>query len=74
MAVLVKIRLRAANGVGEITTEAAEVLFKSLENVGIKMENVAAKLLENGLKLFADSFVDLIATISDQKSGVGLRR
>ncbi len=62
-----------ASTLGE-NIEDAEVLFKSLENVGIKMENVAAKLLENGLKLFADSFVDLIATISDQKSGVGLRR
>ncbi len=58
-------------GVADITlerdvSEAQDVLQK-LEDAGIGMEPVTSKLLADGVKAFADSFVALMANIGDKR-------
>jgi transaldolase/glucose-6-phosphate isomerase len=58
--------------------EEAEQVMASLEDAGISMEHVTAKLLADGVKAFADSFDKLIANIEDKRArllaqGLGTR-
>ena len=48
--------------------EDAELVFESLEKAGISMEEVTARLLSDGVKLFADSFDGLMANIEDKRA------
>ena len=47
--------------------QEAEAVIDSLEAAGISMEQVAAKLLSDGVKLFADSFDGLMANIEEKR-------
>jgi transaldolase len=48
--------------------QEAETLFQSLEAAGISMERVAAKLLSDGVKQFADSFDGLMSDIEEKRA------
>ncbi|HIB68938.1 MAG TPA: transaldolase, partial [Phycisphaerales bacterium] len=52
----------------EQDTGEAEEVIRSLERAGISMEGVAAKLLADGVKSFADSFDKLLANIEEKKA------
>ena len=45
----------------------AELVFESLERAGISMEEVTAKLVVDGVRLFADSFDGLMANIEEKR-------
>ena len=46
--------------------QGAEEIFRSLEEVGVSMEQVTAQLLVDGVKLFADSFDSLMRNIKEK--------
>ena len=48
--------------------EGAEQTFAALEEAGISMEKVTAEVLDNGVKLFADSFDTLMADIERKRA------
>ena len=48
--------------------EAAEVAIQSLEQAGIQMEQVTARLLADGLKSFSDSYDTLLANIEEKRA------
>ncbi len=60
------------HGRAEVTLEkdvsAAEQTLATLAAVGINMEQVTAKLLADGVKLFADSFKKLLASIDEKRT------
>ena len=58
----------AAAGTLEQDLEGAERSLQSLEEAGISMEQVTAKLLDDGVKSFADSFDKLINNIEDKRT------
>ena len=45
----------------------AELVFESLETAGVSMEEVTAKLVVDGVRLFADSFDGLMANIEEKR-------
>ena len=51
----------------EQDVEGAELLFDSLEEIGISMEEVTAKLLAEGVKSFTDSYDELLANIEGKR-------
>ena len=52
----------------EQNPEEAEEVIRSLGRAGISIEEVAAKLLADGVKSFADSFDKLLANIEEKKA------
>ena len=52
----------------EQDVEGAELVIESLQSAGISMEDVTARLLSDGVKLFADSFDGLMANIEDKRA------
>ena len=56
----------AAGTLGEGVSEAEE-LIESLEEAGISMEQVTARLLDDGVQSFADSFDQLMANIETKR-------
>ena len=48
--------------------DEAESLIKSLEEAGVSIEQVTARLLEEGVKSFSDSFDELMATIEEKRA------
>ena len=48
--------------------DAAETAFHSLEAIGVSMQQVTEKLLVDGVRLFADSFDGLLATIEEKRA------
>ena len=57
-----------AAGTLEQDLEGAELVFESLQKVGISMEDVTALLLSDGVQLFADSFDGLMANVEDKRA------
>ena len=45
----------------------AELTVRSLEKAGVRMEQVTAKLLEDGLKTFAESYDKLLANLEEKR-------
>ena len=58
---------RAARTLAQGVEEAGESI-KSLEQAGIRMNEVTAKLLADGLESFTDSYDKLLANINDKKT------
>ena len=52
----------------EQDVEGSETALRSIEQAGISMEQVTAKLLEDGVKAFADSFDQLLANIEGKRA------
>ena len=48
--------------------DAAETALHSLEAIGVSMQQVTEKLLVDGVRLFADSFDGLLATIEEKRA------
>ncbi|MBI4330661.1 MAG: bifunctional transaldolase/phosoglucose isomerase [Chloroflexi bacterium] len=53
--------------------EESRQTLKALAEAGIDMEKVARKLLEDGVRLFADSFGKLVANIEEKKTRLAAR-
>ncbi len=51
----------------ETDVDAAESALRHLEEAGISMEQVTAKLLVDGLQSFADSYDTLLANIQEKR-------
>ncbi|HWX55025.1 MAG TPA: transaldolase [Verrucomicrobiae bacterium] len=49
--------------------EAADKTMADLEVAGINMHDVTDRLLEEGIKLFADAFTKLLAAVQNKKTG-----
>ncbi len=54
----------------EEDVEAAERLLEALEEAGVSMEKVTADLLADGVRLFADSYDQLMADIAEKRAGL----
>ena len=52
----------------ETDVDSAESSLRRLEGAGIGMEQVTAKLLEDGLRAFADSYDKLLSNIEEKRS------
>ncbi len=48
--------------------EEAEAVFDSLEHSGVSIEQVTTKLLSDGLKIFSDSYDQLISDIEEKRT------
>ena len=48
--------------------DEAEEVFRALEEAGVSMDQVADKLVADGVKLFADSYDGLMANIEEKRS------
>jgi transaldolase len=57
----------AANSL-EQDLEEAEAVFDALEEAGISMEQVTAKVLSDGVKIFSDSYDELMSNIADKRA------
>ena len=57
----------------ETDVDLAESSLQSLQGAGIEMEQVTAKLLEDGLQSFADSYDELLANIDEKRSRLAAR-
>ncbi len=52
----------------ETDVDSAESSLQELQGAGIRMEQVTAKLLEDGLQSFADSYDKLLVNIEEKRS------
>ncbi|MFN3332138.1 MAG: transaldolase family protein, partial [Caldilinea sp.] len=52
--------------------DAARGILADLANVGISMDEVTSELEADGVKKFADSFVELLAVIAERRKALAL--